>query len=297
LHKASNFQEDGMERTEERIKEKVRERYTAAVTKEDSCCGTRPACCGTEVQLPEGRVVSSAGYSQEQLISLPADAITNSFGCGNPLAFAGVKSGETVVDIGSGAGIDCLLAGQIVGKEGHVIGIDMTPVMIEKARANALKAGLSHVEFRLGDAENMPVENGTADWIVSNCVINLSPNKPRVFQEAFRVLKPGGRVSISDIVVEHMPWPLSKSSALHCACIAGAISESKYLKAMRDAGFSDAKVTERIYYDRDELLHLMEETKLFGHSVLKGFYRYLVDRYVTGKIWSARIIASKGLAA
>ena len=283
-----------MERTEENIKEQVRDRYTAAVTGGDSCCGTRPSCCGTEAKLPEGRVVNAAGYTQEQLISLPADAIANSFGCGNPVAFAGVLPGETVVDIGSGAGIDCLLAGQKVGRNGRVIGIDMTPVMIEKARKNARNAGLFNVEFRLGDAENMPVEDGVADWIVSNCVINLSPNKPRVFQEAHRVLKPGGKMSISDIVVEHMPWPLSRSTALHCACIAGAISESKYLEAMKQAGFQDATVTERIYYDRDEVYGLIEGAKLFGHRFLGGFYRYLVDHYVAGKIWSARIIATKG---
>ncbi|MCI0413970.1 arsenite methyltransferase [bacterium] len=286
-----------MERTEERIKEQVRERYTAAVTGGDSCCGTKTSCCGVEAQLPEGRAVSAAGYTQEQLISLPADAIANSFGCGNPVAFAGVLPGETVVDIGSGAGIDCLLAGQKVGRNGRVIGIDMTPVMIEKARTNAQKAGLSNVEFRLGDAENIPVESGVADWIVSNCVINLSPNKLRVFQEAYRVLKPGGKVSISDIVVEHMPWPLSRSSALHCACIAGAISESKYLEAMRQAGFGDARVTERITYDRDELYALIEGAKLFGQPLLNGFYRYVVDHYVAGKIWSARIVATKGAIA
>jgi len=286
-----------MERTEERIKEQVKERYTKAVTGAESCCGTKSSCCGAEASLPEGRVVSAAGYTPEQLSTLPADAITNSFGCGNPVAFAGVQRGETVIDIGSGAGIDALLAGQIVGKDGHVIGVDMTPVMIEKARANAKKAGLDNVEFRLGDAENMPVESGIADWIVSNCVINLSPDKPRVFREAFRVLKPGGKVSISDIVVEHMPWPLSKSSALHCACVAGAISESKYLDAMQQAGFTDTKVTERIYYDRDELLQLIEETKLFGHRLLKGFYRFLVDRFVAGKIWSARIVATKAATA
>lgn len=280
-----------MERTEERIKEQVKERYTKAVTGKESCCGTKSTCCGAE--LPEDRVVSAAGYTAEQLSTLPADAIVNSFGCGNPVAFAGVQRGETVIDIGSGAGIDALLAAQIVGKEGHVIGVDMTPVMIEKARANAEKAALSNVEFRLGDAENMPVENGVADWIVSNCVINLSPDKPRVFREAFRVLKPGGRVSISDIVVEHMPWPLSRSAALHCACVAGAISESKYLEAMRQAGFQDVKVTERIHYDRDEVLHLIEESKMFAHEYLKGFYKFLVDRYVTGKIWSARIVAKK----
>jgi ubiquinone/menaquinone biosynthesis C-methylase UbiE len=285
-----------MERTEERIKEQVRERYTAAVTGNDSCCGTKSTCCGAEVSLPEGRVVSAAGYTQEQLISIPQDAIANSFGCGNPVAFAGVLRGETVVDIGSGAGIDCLLAAQKVGPEGKVIGIDMTPVMIEKSRKNAREAGFQNVDFRLGDAEKMPVEDGTADWIVSNCVINLSPDKLRVFQEAYRVLKPGGKVSISDIVVESMPWPLSKSAALHCACVAGAISESKYLQAMKQAGFQDARVTERIHYDRDEVLQLIEGAKLFGYRFLKPFYRYLADRYVAGKIWSARIVATKGAA-
>lgn len=283
-----------MERSEERIKEQVRQRYTAAVTQGDSCCGTKSSCCGADVQLPEGRVVAAAGYTQEQLQSLPQDAVVNSFGCGNPVAFAGVLPGETVVDIGSGAGIDCLLAAQKVGPTGHVIGVDMTPVMIEKARKNASQAGLTNVEFRFGDAENMPVENGTADWIVSNCVINLSPNKLRVFQEAYRVLKPGGKVSISDIVVEQMPWPLSRSSALHCACVAGAISEKKYLDAMRQAGFHDAHVTERIHYDRDEVLQLVAGAKLFGYRFLKGFYSYLADRYVAGKIWSARIVATKG---
>jgi arsenite methyltransferase len=286
-----------MERTEEKIKEQVRERYTRAVTASESCCGTKSSCCGAEVELPAGRVVSAAGYTAEQLKTLPSDAIVNSFGCGNPVAFAGVQRGETVIDIGSGAGIDALLAAQIVGNGGKVIGIDMTPVMIEKARANAKKGGFTNVEFRLGDAENMPVESGIADWIVSNCVINLSPDKSRVFREAFRVLKPGGRVSISDIVVEHMPWPLSRSSALHCACVGGAISEAKYLQAMRQAGFTDVKVTERIHYDRDEILHLIQESKLFGYKLLKGFYRFLVDRYVAGKIWSARIVATKGASA
>ena len=286
-----------MERTEERIKEQVKERYTAAVTGSDSCCGTKSTCCGAEVQLPEGRVVAAAGYTQDQLVTLPADAVANSFGCGNPIAFAGVLPGETVVDIGSGAGIDCFLAAQKVGETGRVIGVDMTPVMIEKARKNAAQAGFANVEFRLGDAENMPVESGSADWIVSNCVINLSPDKLRVFQEAHRVLKPGGKVSISDIVVEQMPWPLSRSAALRCACVAGAISESKYLDAMRQAGFNDARVTERIHYDRDDVLQLLESAKLFGYRFLKGFYNYLADRYVTGKIWSARIVATKGASA
>ncbi len=285
-----------MQVTDEKIKERVRERYSAAVTKGDSCCGKTSSCCGAEVTLPEGRVVAAAGYTSDQLVTLPADAIANSFGCGNPLAFAGVKQGQTVIDIGSGAGIDCLLAAQIVGPKGRVIGIDMTPVMIEKARANAKKAGLTNVEFRLGDAENMPVESGSADWIVSNCVINLSPDKPRVFQEAFRVLKPGGQVSISDIMVEDLPWPLSRSAALHCACIAGAIPEAKYLKAMQDAGFQDVRVTGRIVYEKEAVLNLIEETKLFGHTVLKPLYRYLVDHHVSGKIWSAKVVASKSIS-
>jgi len=281
----------------EKIKEQVRERYTAAVTEGTSCCGgsvaARPSCCGStepsETGLPADRVVAAAGYSSQELASLPKDAVVNSFGCGNPLAFAGVQPGETVLDIGSGAGIDCLLAAQKVGPKGRVIGIDMTPVMIEKARENARKAGASNVEFRLGDAENMPVEDTSLDWIVSNCVINLAPDKPR---EAFRVLKPGGKLSVSDIMVEKLPPMLRDSTALYCSCVAGAIPEAVYLNQMREAGFTDVHVTDRIVYDRDQILGLMREV-LNVPDNMKPWVESLVDRHIVGKVWSAKVVATK----
>ena len=274
----------------ERIKESVREHYTRAVTR-GSCCASSPArssCC-----VPADQVGFHAGYGEE-VNTLPKDAVTNSFGCGNPLQFAGVEPGHVVVDIGSGAGIDCLLAAQKVGPRGRVIGIDMTPVMIQKARENARRAGAANVEFRLGDAESMPVEDGVADWIISNCVINLSPDKPRVFREAYRVLRPGGRLSISDIMVEELPEALRQSAALYSSCVAGAIPEAQYLDGIRQAGFSDVKVTERVMYDRDQMLALLEDTDLTKRiGGLAESPEALVDRYLVGKIWSAKVTARK----
>lgn len=304
--------------SEDRVRQKVRDRYAAAITDDESsgCCGpkkknnnkttstTRSSCCGSRevdagAEIPAGRVASMAGYSKDELKSVPADAVSNSFGCGNPLAFAQVLPGQTVVDIGSGAGIDCFLAAQRVGSGGRVIGIDMTPEMIRKARANAEKGGHRNVEFRQGVAENMPVEDGTADWIVSNCVINLSPNKPRVFAEAFRVLKPGGTLSVSDIMVESLPAALRNSDALYCSCIGGAIPEGEYIRGLRDAGFADVSVTDRIVYDRDQILGFAgglsskEIQSLAGKEDLAD----LVDREIVGKVWSAKIVARKPAAA
>ena len=175
------------------IKEKVKDHYTRAVEGRGGCCGPAPhktkreageaspksGCCGGGTDL-----VNLSGYKKDELASLPEDAVQSSFGCGNPVAFAGVQEGQTVVDIGSGAGIDCLLAAERVGPEGQVIGLDMTPLMIERARANVRKAGADNVEFRLGDAETMPIEDGEADWIVSNCVINLAPDKKKGFSRS-----------------------------------------------------------------------------------------------------------------
>jgi SAM-dependent methyltransferase len=281
--------------TEQKIKEEVRERYTRAITTESGCC--KSSCCGAEPEsvLPPDRLVASAGYSESELRSIPQDAASNSFGCGNPLAFAGVKPGHVVVDIGSGAGIDCFLAAQKVGPTGRVIGIDMTTAMLEKARANALKAGVANVEFRQGEAESMPITDGTADWIISNCVINLSPDKPAVFREAFRVLKSGGRVSVSDIMVEELPLVLRQSTALYTSCVAGAIPEAQYLNGLRKAGFVDVEVTERIVYDRDQLVHLAGEN-LFHTAdspVTKPEFIKLVEDYVVGKVWSAKVTARK----
>jgi arsenite methyltransferase len=275
---ASAGKEIAME-VQEKIKSSVRKRYTEAVTAGTGCCGG--GSCGTSI--PDQRVASVAGYTREELQSLPEDAVINSFGCGNPLAFSGVERGDVVIDIGSGAGIDCLLAAEKVGVHGKVIGIDMTPVMIDKARANARKANAANVEFRFGDAEDMPVDTASADWIISNCVINLSPNKPAVFREAFRVLRPGGRLSVSDIMVEKLPWILRRSTALYTSCVAGAIPEKEYVEGLQKAGFTDVRVTERIVYDRDQILHFVQ-----NHRFLAFF-----APYVEGKIWSSRIMATK----
>jgi SAM-dependent methyltransferase len=280
---------------QENIKKHVRERYTAAVTsKGRGCCGGAETAAEDSSDGCRG-VTAVAGYSQRELNSLPSDAVANSFGCGNPLALVGVMPGQVVVDIGSGAGIDCLLAAQKVGPNGRVIGIDMTPAMIEKARENVRQAGLHNVEFRFGEAEAMPVDDASADWVISNCVINLSPDKPRVFQEAFRVLKPGGRLSVTDIMVEALPWFLRRSTALYTSCVAGAIPEGRYLEGLRDVGFSEVRVTERLVYDRDQIISLIRDDTLFRRVVrfLERPTVALLDRAIVGKIWSAKVVARK----
>ena len=189
-------------------------------------------------------VLWDTGYTAEQIAAVPADAANLSLSCGNPTAMASLKPGETVLDIGSGAGIDALYAARRVGPEGRVIGLDMTPSMIERAQRNAAEAGAGQVEFRLGQAEAMPVEDGTVDVILSNCVINLAEDKGRVFEEAYRVLKPGGRVSISDMVTAGpLPMSLRSDPAMWAGCINGALPEQEYLDLVRQAGFVDVTGT------------------------------------------------------
>ena len=232
----------------EAIKEYVRERYGGRVKDpaERSCCGA------TSGQL-DAKVALSAGYTEEQLAGLPTHAAEHSFGCGNPVALAGIQPGQTVLDIGSGAGIDVLLAARIVGPEGHVIGLDMTPEMIEAAKKNAAEAGATNVEFRLGDAEEMPIESGTVDWIVSNCVINLAPDKAKVFGEAYRVLRSGGRILVSDLVTHDLPENVRQSLEAWAFCVAGALEEDDYLDAIREAGFSEVDIVARIDYDTETI--------------------------------------------
>jgi N-acetylglutamate synthase-like GNAT family acetyltransferase/precorrin-6B methylase 2 len=234
----------------------------------------------------KGSMAKIAGYTEEDLAALPADAVCNSFGCGNPLAFAGVRPGQTVLDIGSGAGIDCFIAARKVGPTGRVIGLDMTPEMVARGRENARAGGYGNVEFRLGDAEKMPVEDGSVDWVISNCVINLSPDKPAVFREIARILRPGGRISISDIVAEELPEPLRGNRDAWTRCLAGAISESEYRHGLAAAGLGAVRVTARIAYDASKL------TGLFASSVCgvgaPGEEAEALARAAAGKIWSAR---------
>ncbi len=188
------------------------------------------------------------GYSEEEILAVP-DGANLGLGCGNPTALASLKEGERVLDLGSGAGFDCFLAAKKVGAKGKVIGVDMTPEMLDKARANAKKGNYSNVEFRLGEIENLPVADNSVDVIISNCVINLSPNKRRVFEEAFRVLAPNGRLMVSDIVLlKPLPTVVQESVEAYAGCIAGAEIKEAYLNLIREAGFSDVKVLEEKPY-------------------------------------------------
>ncbi len=223
----------------------VSEDYARAVEGPGPC-----SCCSP---APKGIVARLADYSDEELAALPPEAVVNSFGCGNPLAFSEVRPGDAILDLGSGAGIDLLLAAKKAGPAGKVIGIDMTDAMIAKARENIDAAGLTNVEVRKGIIEDLPVEDGTIDWVISNCVINLSPEKPRVFAEIARVLKPGGRMLVSDIVAEDLPAEILGNQRLYSSCLAGAIGEQAYLEGLRKAGMVDVEVRDRLIYGVAEL--------------------------------------------
>jgi arsenite methyltransferase len=220
------------------IQKHVREHYAAVAKRESSCCG--PLECGSGVDVEKfGNMI---GYSEKELRAAPEGA-NMSLGCGNPVALATLKKGEIVLDLGSGGGFDCFLAARKVGKGGRVIGVDMTPEMVEKARENARKGSYGNVEFRLGEIENLPVADGTVDVVISNCVINLSPDKARTFQEAYRVLKPGGRLMVSDVVLKReLPTQLKNSIVAYTGCIAGAMMRDKYLGTIKDAGFRDVEI-------------------------------------------------------
>lgn len=226
---------------DEEIRKTVRERYGSIAVKDNSCCGPTNSCCGGG---SADTISQSVGYSDEELGAVP-DGANLGLGCGNPTALASLKEGETVIDLGSGAGFDCFLAANIVGETGKVIGIDMTPEMLEKARENARKGNYDNVEFRLGEIENLPVADNSADVVISNCVINLSPDKSRVFKEAFRVLKPGGRLMVSDVVLlEELPDFIRNSTAAYIGCVSGAMLKEDYLATIRDAGFGEVKILE-----------------------------------------------------
>ena len=209
-------------------------------------------------------IADMAGYEKSDITALNSDAAASSFGCGNPLAFSGVKEGDTVLDLGSGAGFDLILAAKKVGPNGRVIGVDMTEAMVEKARENIKAEGLTNVDVRYGLIENLPVESASVDWVISNCVINLSPEKTRVFSEIHRVLKPGGQMLVSDIVAKNLPDWLRQNNQLYAACVGGAISEEDYLAGLREAGLINVEVRNRFVYEASQIKAFFETEEIPG---------------------------------
>jgi arsenite methyltransferase len=279
-----------MKRAED-VRKEVSESYSRAVGNEapgHSCCCSAP---------PSGVAAELAGYSREELEALPRDAVTNSFGCGNPLALSAIREGDTVVDLGSGAGIDILIAGRRVGPRGKVIGIDMTSAMLERARRNIELSGFRNVEVRQGLIEDLPVDSGTVDLVISNCVINLSPEKPRVFSEIARVLKPGGRFSISDLVAEGIPDWVKEFGALYSSCISGAIPEEEYLGGLRAAGLADVAVQERLVYGSETLGPLVDSelsaSSCCGSGAVPKDRLEEVSSSLEGKVASIRVVGRK----
>ena len=231
------------------IREAIKEQYASTVKQNSSCgCFQKANAVDPEFIQSAGKV---AGYSDQELKCIPEGANLG-LGCGNPVAFSAIKGGDVVLDLGSGAGVDCFLASNIVGERGCVIGVDMTPEMVERAKANAQHNGYRNVDFRLGEIEKLPVESASVDVIISNCVINLSTDKPGVFQEAWRVLKPGGRLMVSDIVLlEDLPAYLSGSVEAYAGCIAGAVRKEEYLDAIKEAGFEEISVVGESHFPEE----------------------------------------------
>ena len=255
--------------TEEDVRMAVKKRYADLATKGGSCCGP----------TPETMCSCSDLYPKADVISLPEEAIAVSAGCGNPTAIANLKAGMTVVDLGSGGGIDVFLSAKKVGPKGKVFGIDATPEMIHRARRTAKENGYENVEFRLGEIEHMPLHDSMADVVISNCVINLSPDKEQVFREAFRVLKPGGKLAVSDIVLlEELPEEIQKDLRAWSECVSGAVSEKAYIGAMKMAGFEKIKVEDRAVYSHELLKDYLQTVNL-SEKTLKADLSNLVASY------------------
>lgn len=236
-------------KNEKEVKKFVKARYGKIASKKESCCPS--SCCSPDIV----EQAKSMGYSEREICSLPPEVVMG-LGCGNPTALAELKEGETVLDLGCGTGLDAFLASQKVGQTGKVIGVDMTPEMIDRAQENAKRGGYDNVEFRLGEIENLPVEDNCIDVIISNCVINLSPDKLATFKEAFRVLKPHGRILISDLVTEgELPEDVRQSFEAWACCIAGALDKGEYLDTIRKACFREVTIVAEHKYGEPGLDH------------------------------------------
>ncbi|MDD5583908.1 MAG: arsenite methyltransferase [Candidatus Omnitrophica bacterium] len=239
-----------MDKNKKNIKQYVKERYGKIVQQGSSCCPSTSCCGGASVAR---NISKTVGYTEKEMNAVPQGANLG-LGCGNPVAIASLREGEVVLDLGSGAGFDVFLAAQKVGKTGRVIGVDMTPEMISRATENARKGNYDTVEFRLGEIEKLPVEDNCVDVIISNCVINLSPDKETVFKEAFRVLKPGGRLMVSDLVlIKELPKIIKESVEAYVGCLAGASRKDDYLGFIKQAGFRNVEVLSQSNYPIDAM--------------------------------------------
>ena len=232
------------------IHDVVREHYAERIKNNASCCGPSD-CCSTDSNL----------YPADLLATLPEGESSVSYGCGDPITLASLQPGQTVLDLGSGAGIDCFFAARKVGETGHVIGVDMTPEMLERARSSAKRMNIQNVEFRQGYIEELPVESNTVDVIISNCVINLSPDKAKVFAETFRVLKPGGKLAVSDIVTDGpLPEAIKKSLSAWAGCVAGAVEAGEYIAMMESVGFTNISITP-VFFDKETIDSAINDMK------------------------------------
>ena len=292
---------------ESKVKEKVRERYgeiaaqfaekgepaSCCSPQQTSCCPPeQTTCCGPN-QADVDRLTNAMRlYSAQELTDLPESVTDVALGCGNPTAIAELKPGEVVLDLGSGGGIECFLAARQVGPQGRVIGLDMTPEMIKLARQNAKKVGATNVEFRYGEMEDMPIPDESVDVIISNCVINLSPDKDRVFSEAYRVLRPGGRLAVSDIVTYGpLPEVVRNNLEAWAGCVAGALDETVYLDKMRQVGFTQVEVIARNFAEVEQWAELDEAQEIaqdLDEAVVSEFVGQLKS-----KIASIKVVARK----
>lgn len=270
---------------EAKIRKYVRSRYAGIARHGGSCCDPGASCCSGFPEAESRKI----GYSEEELRSVPQGANLG-LGCGNPIALVSLKEGETILDLGSGAGFDCFLAAREVGPSGRVIGVDMTSEMIEKARENARKGNYENVEFRLGEIENLPAADGSVDAVISNCVVNLSTDKERVFAEVYRVLKPGGRIMISDLVLSReLPEELARSLAAYAGCIAGAVRKDDYIYLLKKAGFQDVQVVQESRFEVAE-----KEMDTYAKSIAGDFnFPMEAVREAADGILSVSVIGTK----
>jgi arsenite methyltransferase len=257
------------------IHETVQKHYAERIKSNASCCGPSD-CCSADSNL----------YPADLLATLPEGESTISYGCGDPITLASLQPGQTVLDLGSGAGLDCFFAAQKVGETGHVIGVDMTPEMLERARSSAKRLNIQNVEFRQGYLEALPVDSDSVDVIISNCVINLAPDKSKVFAEAFRVLKPGGRFAVSDIVTDGpLPEAIKKSLSAWAGCVAGAVEAKDYMAMMETIGFSNISITP-VFFDKEtvdsaiaDMGNVLELKNISRDDVYKAVYSAKITAY------------------